>query len=333
MANVTIYPFGLSQETPSGATLQEIAEIREILDRLANLAFRERENPTYKDVGFFPITVNGEPAGAALRLGTGSSQDSWSISPMIDLGDVGVTRHLSFSCGEIRASGTNYPAILFFNESMEYTTFYGATANPRSISIAVSEDVRYARIVFKTSLMEQSFIQDTDSGEYLFKGSDVNPATIKTDADYWKSAYMFDADKVNSRGDFIGWNYALSDVPGTAQKTDYGAAMFKQTGVGAVGYSYSIGKLVELPQTGGNITIEFSCGEVVSSGNLCLVLVNEQTQTQNYFGASANPRSVSVNTSSYTHVRLYFRTANYANCYIKDATNNVMLWEGASSIE
>ena len=331
MANVTIYPFGVSHEAPSGTTLQDIAEIRGILARLANLAFREKDNPTYKDVGLFPITANGEPAGAALRLGTGSTQDSWSISPMIDLGEAGATRHLSFSCGEVKGSGVNYPAILFFNESLEYTTFYGATSNPRSVSITVSEDVRYARIVFKTALMADSFILDTDSGEYLFNGADVNPATIKTDADYWNSEYMFEADKVNSRGDYIGWNFAISDAAGTAQRTDDKAAMFKQTGVGAVGYSFSIGKLVELPQTGGNISIEFSCGEV--NANLMLRMINPVTGTANFYSANANPRTVSIDTSTYTHVQLYFHTANYADCYIKDATNNVILWQGAASTE
>ena len=326
MANITIYPFGLSQEAPSGTTLQDIADIRKILARLANLAFREKDNPTYKDVGIFPIT-----GCAALRLGTGSSQESWSISPMIDLGEIGVTRKLTFSCGEVKASGVNYPALLFFNESMEYTTYYGATTDPRSVSIAVSESQRYARIVFKSNLMADSYIKDTDTEEDLFNGAEVTPATIETDSDYWDSEYMFDADKVNSRGDFIGWNYGISDLVGTAQKTDYGAAMFKQTGVGAVGYSFSIGKVVALPQTGGNISIEFSCGEVDSG--LMLRLLNPSNKTASYYSANSDPRTVSVDTATYTHVQLYFRTANYANCYIKDATNNVILWQGAASTE
>lgn len=333
MANVTIYPFGILQEAPSGTTLSDIAEIREVIDRLANLAFREKENPVYKDVGFFPIVTNNESAGAALRLGCGSTQVSWCISPMIELGEIGTTRKLTFSCGEVKASGANYPALLLFNESLEYRSYYSATANPRSVSINVSEDFRYARIVFKTELLADSYIKDTDTEEYLFNGADVNEARLKTPDDYWNSEYMFDADKVNSRGDFIGWNYALSDAVGTSQKSMYNPAMFKQTGVGAVGYSFSIGKLVELPNTGGNISIEFSCGEVDSSGNICLVVVNETSKTQSYFGANANPRSVTINTSTWTHVRLYFRTANYANCYIKDATNNVILWQGAASTE
>lgn len=331
MANVTIYPFGVSHEAPSGTTLADIAEIRGTLARLANLAFREKENPTYKDVGLFPVTADGESVGAALRLGTGSTQDSWSISPMIDLGEIGATRKLTFSCGEIKASGVNYPAILFFNESMEYKTYYGATTNPRSVSITVSEDVKYTRIVFKTSLMADSYIKDTDTDEDLFNGANVDPTTIKTNKEYWNSEFMFDADKVNSEGDFIGWNFGISDIAGTSQKTDYGAAIFKRVGVSAVGYSFSIGKVVEIPQIGGNISIEFSCGEVDS--NLMLRVLNPSSETASYYSANSNPRTVTFDTETYTHLQLYFRTENYADCYIKDSTNNVILWQGAASTE
>ena len=64
-----------------------------------------------------------------------------------------------------------------------------------------------------------------------------------------------------------------------------------------------------------------------------LRLLNPVAETANYYAANANPRAVSINTATWTHAQLYFLTENYADCYIKDATNNVILWQGATSID
>lgn len=136
--------------------------------------------------------------------------------------------------------------------------------------------------------------------------------------------------KPNSRGDYIGFNFGNTDAAQTAQRTVWNYPLFHAMGINASQFSYSIGKLVKLPENA-TIDVEFSCG-VVDTG-LMLRAINPEAGTATYHSANANPRTVSINTATYTHVQLYFLTANYADCYIKDATNNVILWQGAASTE
>ena len=86
---------------------------------------------------------------------------------------------------------------------------------------------------------------------------------------------------------------------------------------------------MELPAGVASLSVEFSVGEVDST--MALRILNPSAGTANYYTANANPRVVTINTNTYTHVQLYFKAANYANCYIKDNTNNVILWQGGDN--
>lgn len=326
MANTTVYPFGLSGTQPGGAWPQKIADIQSTLDLLAPLAFLDTPNPAnpaYWKVCILPSSENNK---AILRYGYTSSLNNYIMSPVFDLGDIGSTVVLEFSCGEVVASG-QFPGIVYFNEDMEPYGYNVASSNPRSVSLTIRGDIKYCRLLFKYEHLLDSYLKV--NGEYVFNGADFNTAMLKGKEDFLNSRYWLDWGP-NSRGDWIGWNFASTDTAATSQRSVIDYPLQKQVGTAASPFSYSASKVIELPQ---NVTInvEFSCGVV--NTDLMLRLLNPASGTANYYAANANPRTVSINTATWTHVQLYFLTANYADCYIKDATNNVILWQGAASTD
>lgn len=296
-------------------------------DLLADWAFRETPNPA--NPLWLDVLLSPRDGGTGyIRLGTASNQNRYFLSPLIDLGEIGEEKGITFDGGVSISSSSYVPALLFFNEDYEFSTYYRNTVRDREISVTVSQNQKYVRLCTEGQYLLDSYIKDTKSGEYWFKGADVN---YKGDYDkFLESNLIPDAWKPNSRGDYIGYNFANADSAQTAQRSVWNYPIFRAIGINGVQYSYSIGKLVKLPE---NVTIdvEFSCG-VVDSG-LMMRAINPEAGTATYHSANANPRTVSINTATYTHVQLYFLTANYADCYIKDATNNVILWQGAASTE
>lgn len=330
MANVTIYPFGISGEQPGGAWPQKMADIQTTLDMLAPLAFRETPNPANPLLKDIFVSATSAAGVASLRLGTASTQIRYMLSPIIDLGNVGETYNLVFSAGVIAASGAYYPCLLLLDENYEFSSYWVQNALPREVTGTVSSSIRYARLVFPAEQLLSAYVKDGATGVYLFNGADVQTASIKGPDDISGITVIPSSWKPNSRGDFIGWNFANADTAQTAQRTVVDYPYYTRIGPSATAIPYAISKVVELPK---NVTInvEFSCGVV--NADLMLRLLNPSAGTANYYSANANPRTVSINTATYTHVQLYFLTANYADCYIKDATNNVILWQGAASTD
>lgn len=326
MANVTIYPFGISGQQPGGAWPQKIASIQSTLDMLAPLAFRETPNPAnpaYIGATIFPSDTNDS---MTLRYGRGASMLDYIMSPMIDCGEIGASITMEFSCGEAISSGY-YPGVVFFDENMSPSTRYNATADPRMVSRVVDSETKYCRLLFKAQYLIYSYLKVND--QFVFNGADFSTAMIKGKEDFARSQYWLGWGP-NSREDWIGWNFTNTTSAATAQRTDFTQPLYRLVGAAAPTIPYSISKVIELPK---NVTIdvEFSCGVV--NTDLMLRLLNPVAETANYYAANANPRAVSINTATWTHAQLYFLTENYADCYIKDATNNVILWQGATSID
>lgn len=323
MANKTIYPFGISGDQPAGAWPQKIANLQETIDRLAPLAFRDTSNPAnplWRD-----LLITPSPGGVAvLRIGTGATMNKYFLSPLIDLGQDG-ERGITFSGGYVTANNSTLPALLFFNSGYEFQTYYSQKSVPRTIAVTASATMRYVRLVTKLEFLLDSYIKD-ESGGYLFNGADIDYS--KGPETFLDSALVPDAWKPNSRGDFIGYNFASADEASTAARSDYNYPIFRNIGINGTPASFSISKVVELPV---GHDIEFSCGEVDT--DLMLRLLNPANKTASYYSANANPRTVSTVGTAYTHLQLYFRTANYAACYIKDATDNIMLWQGSNSLD
>ena len=299
--------------------------LNSVFDSLAPWAFKGTPsivNPIFRDIWIGP----GATAGvAALRVGT-SSQILCMLSPIIDLGEIGSTYELTFSAGVV--SSGNFPCLVLLDENMEYYLYWSQTTIPRTVTGVVSNTVKFARLVFPAEQLVNAYIKRGD--EFLFNGGDINTSQIGTKEQFFESDLISDDWKQNSRGDFIGWNFADSDSAQTAQRTVYNYPIYRRIGINATQLIFSISKLVELPKNT-SITLEFSCG-VVDTG-LMLRLINPITRTASYYGANENPRTVTIDSATWPFVQLYFRTANYANCYIKDITNNVVLWEGSNSIE
>ena len=285
-------------------------------------------DPLYRDVVIFP--VSGSPGVGLVRYGYTESLADYMMSPLYDLGNIGDGFSLSFSVNEvITSSGSSYPGLAYYDENKRPYTFHLANSNPRSVTGTVSSTQKYVRLVFKFQNILSSYIKDNNLDKYLFQGSEVNLAEVLPkerilESDSWVGYGP------NSRGDWIGWNLAATNTASTAFRTDINYPIFSNVGQNASPFSYSVSKIVELPSGFSALSLEFSVGEVDS--NMALRLLNPSTATANYYSANANPRTVSINTATYTHVQLYFKTANYASCYIKDATNNVMLWQGSNSI-
>lgn len=329
MANITIYPFGISGQQPGGAWSQKIADIQATLDMLAPLAFRESPNsanPLFRDLFVAPTETAGV---AGLRFGTSSTQTPYMLSPIICLGDSGEPYSIEFSAGELSSGSSLYPCLLLLGEDFEFLSYYRQLTLPRVISGTVGT-TKYIRLVFPASRLLDAYIKDADSGEFLFNGANIQTSDVRGPEDSVGNAFIPAAWQPNDRGDFIGWNFAVSDSAQTAQRTVVDYPYYKRIGTEATAIPYSISKVVELPRNT-TINIEFSCGVV--NTDLMLRLLNPSAETANYYTANANPRTVSINTATWTHVQLYFLTANYADCYIKDATNNVILWQGAASTE
>lgn len=329
MANTTIYPYGVSGEQPGGAWPQKITDLQETIDLLAPWAFRGSPspvNPLFRDIFVGPISGT---VSATLRVGTGEDNYLYMLSPIVDLGEIGDTFTLTFSAGALRTGTNQYPCLVFYDENYNYSGYYVQNVLPRTVSSIVTSSYKYARLMFRSEYLIDSYIKDKD-GAYLFNGGDLSTSAIKSTDYFFDSSLVGSESKPNSRGDYIGWNFTGSDTAATAQQHSIIQPMYKQIGPEATAFSYSISKIVELPKNT-TINIEFSCGVVNS--DLMIRLLNPTTATASYYVANANPRTVSVNTSTYTHVQLYFLTANYARCYIKDATNNVMLWQGAQSTQ
>ena len=324
MANITIYPFGISGDQPAGAWPQKIASMQETIDLLAPWAFRESSNPlnpVWRDVMISP-----RPNGVAhLRIGTSTTanQNKFFLSPLIDLGGDG-DKTLTFSGGYVTGTNEYLPALLFFNSNYEFQTYYTQTALPRTVSVTSSSSIRYVRLVSKVEYLFDSYIKDGTTS-FLFDGSSVNYSSGSDT--FLESGLIPDAWKTNSRGDYIGYNFTNNDEASTAARSDYNYPFYRIIGINGTPSSFSISKVIEVPA---GRSIEFSCGEVDS--NLMIRQLNPATKAASYFAANANPRTVTIG-GSYTHLQLYFRTANYANCYIKDATNDVILWQGAASTE
>lgn len=328
MANVTIYPFGVSGEQPGGAWPQKMANMQAALDMLAPWAFRDTPNlanPAYRRVTIFPSASAGV---ALLRYGFTSGLADYIMSPVYDLGEIGDGYSLRFSVGESTGSG-QYPGLIYFDEDMQPYSYHLANADPRTVSGTVSANLKYVRLLFTIGHVFDAYVFDVNKSDYLFKGEDLDLTTVGDEVAFRNSQYWLDWGP-NSRGDWVGWNFAASNAAATAQRTDINYPMFRNIGANASAWSYSISKIVELPANT-TINVEFSAGVV--NTDLMLRVLNPAAGTANYYAANANPRTVSIDTSVYTHVQLYFLTANYADCYIKDATNNVVLWEGAASLD
>lgn len=330
MANTTIYPFGISGEQPGGAWSQKMANIQATLDQLAPIAFRDTPNaanPIYRDLFVYPTSTSGV---AGLRFGTASTQAIYMLSPILDLGNIGASYSLEFSAGELISGSGLYPCLLLLNEDYEFSSYWTQNALPRIVSGTVSPSVKYARLVFPSAHLLDAYIKDTGTGDYLFNGADIITSSVRTPEDSVGNEFIPATWGPNSRGDFIGWNFANSDSAQTSQRTVADYPYYTRIGPSATAIPYAISKVIELPK---NVTInvEFSCGVV--NADLMLRLLNPSAGTANYYAANANPRTVSINTATWTHVQLYFLTANYADCYIKDATNNVILWQGAASTD
>ena len=326
MANTTIYPYGLSSQEPSGIISQKLEEIQSTLDLLGDWAFIEIPNPAnpiYHRVSIFPTASAGI---ALLRCGLTSSLADYVMSPMFDLGEIGTPYSLRFSAGVVVATG-QYPGLVYFDENMEPYSYHVANSNPRTVSGTVSSTIKYVRLLFSFEHIFDAYLYNTLTEEYLFVGENTSLPKIKDEEHFKRSKYWLNWGP-NDNGDWIGWNFAASNTASTNQRNDINYPMFRNIGVNASDWSYGISRIIELPENT-TISIEFSCGAV--NTDLMLRLLNPSEGTANYYSANANPRTVSINTVTYTHVQLYFLTADYANCYIKDATNNEMLWQGSSS--
>ncbi len=307
----------------------DVAVLMQAYKNLAPWAFKGTPsiaNPLYKDVAFFP--TNSAGVGLA-RYGYSSALQDYMMSPIFDLGEIGENYSLTFSVGEVlTGSSSVYPGIVYFDENMLPYSYHLGNANPRTVSGTISSNLKYIRLLFKFGNIMHSYIKDNISGETLFDGSKVNLAEILPkedilDSEYWKNFGP------NSKGDWIGWNFASTNaVPsGTGgYKNDVNYPYFKNIGQNATDFSFGISKLIELPKGVSALSLEFSVGEVDTT--MALRILNPSAGTANYYTANANPRTVTIDTNTYTHVQLYFKAANYANCYIKDNTNNVMLWQG-----
>lgn len=308
---------------------EKIAAIQETVDLLAPIAFRETPNaadPVYVDTFILPVGTGD----ATLRLGTGSLA-RYMISPSYDLGDIGNTVRIKFSAGAVASGNDKYPCLLLLDTDGEYSSYYVANANPRTVEITVSASYKAVRLVFPAVNLVDAYIKKADTDTFLFNGNAINTGLIKRPEDLVTNTLLPSTWRVNSRGDYIGFNFAASDAAGTAQQTAIGYPMFKKIGASATPFSYSISKVVALPKGSNSLSVEFSAGEVDTS--LVLRLLNPSAGTANYYTANAIPRTVTIDTTTWTHVQLYFKTSKYASCYIKDATNNTMLWEGAASTD
>ena len=328
MATTTIYPYGTSAEEPSAVILDKISGIQSVLDQLAPLAFKDNisvDNPAFINVAIFPTEVGV----ANLRLGTGSSQVKYMLSPMYKLGEVDDSVSIRFSCGEVSASGNLYPCLLFVSDDGEFLTYYNATSNPRTVNFTIASSTQYCRLLFQSANLYDSYIYDNGKDDYLFNGSETIMALVETPDDFIEGDFLPDDYKPNSQGDFIGWNFTNTNNAATAMQTDYFAAKYHKIGDNnSTTFSYSISKVIDLPTGVSSVNIEFSCGVVNTS--LVLRLLNPETKTANYYTANANPRTVTLSTSTWKQVQLYFLTTNYASCYVKNADTNEMLWSGTN---
>ena len=217
MANVTIYPFGISGQQPGGAWPQKIASIQSTLDMLAPLAFRETPNPAnpaYIGATIFPSDTNDS---MTLRYGRGASMLDYIMSPMIDCGEIGASITMEFSCGEAISSGY-YPGVVFFDENMSPSTRYNATADPRMVSRVVDSETKYCRLLFKAQYLIYSYLKVND--QFVFNGADFSTAMIKGKEDFARSQYWLGWGP-NSREDWIGWNFTNTTSAATAQRTDF----------------------------------------------------------------------------------------------------------------
>lgn len=315
------------QTQPSGLWDAKIAEIQETIDNLADWAFRDTPNPL--NPLFDNVFVNPDTGhSATIRVGmSGSSMIRYMLGPLIDLGEIGETYSLTFHAGEVLASNNvRYPCLLLLDEDLDAYSYWGSTSLPRTVSGTVSASMKYARLVFPASSLLDVYVKRGDT--ILFSGADINTSKIGKKEGIFTSPSISSLWKPNANGDFIGWNFGSTDTAQTGQQLVYDYPMYKKCGADATALSYSISKVVELPSNT-TINLEFSCGVVNS--NLMLRLLNPSAKTANYYSANANPRTVNINTATWTHVQLYFLTANYASCYIKDATNNEMLWKGGTN--
>lgn len=328
MANQTIYPYGVSEEAPEGIIPGRLANIEYSMQKLAPWAFRDA--PNYPNAMYRDVMVQPKQTGqlAVLRYGYVSSLDNYIMSPIFQLGEEGDVFSLTFSVGTT-VNNAYYPGLVFFTKNYDYYTYNVANSNPRTVSDTVAENGKYyVRLVFSNSRLLDSYLINAKTGEYLFRGDQVDTSAILNKEAYLASQYWLPGWGPNSRGDWIGWNFGGSDSAQTAQRTSYAYPLYREIGALATEWSHSASRVVEIPQTG--VDIEFSCG-VVDSG-LMLRALNPESKTASYFSANENPRTVTV-ANTYTHLQLYFLKENYADCYIKDATNDVILWEGAATLD
>ncbi|MBQ6762320.1 MAG: hypothetical protein IJP49_06170 [Bacteroidales bacterium] len=326
MANTILYPFGVAAEAPTGVILNELVEVQNTLYSLADWAFKGGTNylnSAFRSVLFFPTSTSGV---CGLRIGTADGTDEYFETPIYYIGNSS-TYDLTFSAGIVDSSSNRYPSLCFFNENYEYGSYWGQTAAPRTVT-GSTETWKYVRMSFPASKLLDAYLIDNITGRVLFDGSTISADAIKTKERFLESEYIPSSWKPNSRGDFIGWSFGTTDTPSTSQRNDITRPYFRRVGINATDLPFSIGKVVQLPSNQ-TLSIEFSVGGVDS--DMMLRLLNPSTGTASYYSANANPRTVSINSATWTHLQLYFRTENYANCYIKDVTNNVMLWEGAAS--
>ena len=310
----------------------EIAKLAQAYNNLAPWAFKgtpSLANPMYKDVLFLPVGTAGV---GLIRYGYTSTLVDYMMSPVYDLGEIGDNYSLTFSTGEVTTgSGSYYPGILYLDENMLPYSYHVGNANPRTVTGQVSANFKYIRLIFKWQYMMSVYVKDNEANEMLFEGAKVNLAEILPKESILTSEYWKDFGP-NSKGDWLGWNLASTNVAPTGSggyKSDPNYPYFKQVGANATDFSFGISKLVELPAGVASLSVEFSVGEVDST--MALRILNPSAGTANYYTANANPRVVTINTNTYTHVQLYFKAANYANCYIKDNTNNVILWQGGDN--
>lgn len=328
MANKTIYPYGTEGDASAhGIIPDKLALIENSMQQLAPIAFRgtpNYPNPIYKDVCIFATTTDNV---ANLRYGYTPSVSSYLMSPVYQLGEPGGRYNLSFTMGQTSTSA--YPGLLYLDKDYNYYAYNASSGNPRNVTGDISESgAFYVRVVFPVQLIMSVWLKDMNTGEVLFRGAEVDLNSLLSKESFLDSIYWNPAWGPNSRGDWIGWNFGTSDNTQTSQRSSFNYPMFTQIGSAAPSRSLSISKMVELPELG--IDVEFFCGSEYSG--LMLRALNPQSETATYFNASEEASTVTI-PGTYTHLQLYFRKENYADCYIKDATNNVVIWQGASSTD
>lgn len=256
-------------------------------------------------------------------------EDCGVMSPLIDLGAGRTTnRSLKFTC---RQSGNDTSAgMLYFDENGNVGSFYTLNSNPRTLSVPAT--VRYVRIVFLMRNLQYAYIQDTSTSEYLFNGSTYDTNDIGGWEDFFEAGY--ETLTTDAQGDYP--NMATSQITDDTKTVISGPTFIKQTppwgfvtGLNTT-IPRGISRVIQLPLHGKTGTetrpFTFSCGAVSPSLQAPVLILIKEDGTESSSAANANPRTVNIS-AEYVACRMMWLDENYANAYLRDDTDNTMLWE------